>query len=83
MRETAVFALQDLLTDPPFSCLDLISCSNLLTYFDRETQRRVSDTFRYALRKNGILFLGTFESVQDPSGTFTTLNKKYLVYAKS
>jgi two-component system CheB/CheR fusion protein len=41
MRETAVFALQDLLTDPPFSCLDLISCRNLLTYFDRETQRRV------------------------------------------
>jgi two-component system, chemotaxis family, CheB/CheR fusion protein len=83
MRETMVFALQDLLTDPPFSCLDLISCRNLLIYFDRETQRRVSDTFRYALRRNGILFLGTTESIQDPSETFTTLNKKYRLYAKS
>jgi two-component system CheB/CheR fusion protein len=79
VRETVVFVLQDLLKDPPFSCLDLISCRNLLIYFDREAQRRAFDIFRYALRRNGILFLGTFESVQDPSATFTTLNK-YRLY---
>jgi two-component system CheB/CheR fusion protein len=58
MRETVIFALHNMLTDPPFSCLDLISCRNLLTYFDRKTQRRVSDTFRYALRKKRDSFSG-------------------------
>jgi len=62
VRDLCLFARQDVTRDPPFSRLDLISCRNLLIYFDDVVQRRVLRTFHYALRPRGILFFGPAES---------------------
>lgn len=62
LREHIVFAKQNLIMDPPFSNLDLISCRNVMIYFNTETQKRVFATFNFALKKNAYLFLGKSES---------------------
>jgi two-component system CheB/CheR fusion protein len=66
LREMVLFAHHNLLKDPPFSHLDLISCRNLLIYLNRSIQERLVETFHFALRPGGYLFLGTSES---PDGT--------------
>ena len=58
----AIFSIQDLVKDPPFTKLDLLSCRNVLIYLDAELQKRLVPLFHYALRPDGILFLGTSES---------------------
>ncbi|HVW69102.1 MAG TPA: CheR family methyltransferase, partial [Steroidobacteraceae bacterium] len=65
VRDRIVFAAHDLLRDPPFSRLHLISCRNLLIYLDRELQDQVMGIFRYALREQGYLFLGASETADD------------------
>jgi len=82
MRETVLFALHDLLKDPPFSRIDLISCRNLLIYLDREAQRRAFEIFHFALLEKGMLFLGSSESIEDAGTLFTTLDKKYRLYGR-
>jgi two-component system CheB/CheR fusion protein len=62
LREMVLFAHHNLLKDPPFSHLDLISCRNVLIYLNRAIQERVVETFHFALRPGGYLFLGTSES---------------------
>jgi hypothetical protein len=76
------FALHDLLKDPPFSRIDLISCRNLLIYLDREAQRRVFEIFHFALLEKGMLFLGSSESIEDAGTLFKTLDKKYRLYER-
>src|ERR1700759_1255608 len=82
MRETILFAVHDLLKDPPFSRIDLVSCRNLLIYLDREAQRRAFDIFHFALVEKGPLFLGSSESIEDAGTLFTTLDKKYRLYGR-
>jgi two-component system CheB/CheR fusion protein len=82
IRETVFFAQHDLLKDPPFSNLDLVSCRNLLIYLDAAAQRRIFQIFHFALRENGILFLGAAESVGAAGERLNALNKKYRVYAR-
>ncbi len=60
VRESVVFASQDLIKDPPFSRLDLISCRNVLIYMGAALQKRVLSFFHYALNPEGVLFLGLF-----------------------
>ncbi len=62
LRERVLFAVHNVLRDPPFSRLDLVSCRNLLIYLQPEAQQRVMETFHYALRPGGLLFLGASES---------------------
>jgi two-component system CheB/CheR fusion protein len=62
VRDQVIFARHNLLTDPPFVHLDLISCRNLLIYLQRAVQDRVVDLFHYALQPGGYLFLGRSES---------------------
>jgi two-component system CheB/CheR fusion protein len=62
IRELVVFAQQDLTTDPPFTRIDLITCRNLLIYFEPELQRRILPLFHHALQPGGVLVLGTAES---------------------
>ena len=62
VREPILFAAHNLLRDPPFSRLDLITCRNLLIYLDRAAQRQVLETFHFALRPGGLLFLGSAET---------------------
>jgi two-component system CheB/CheR fusion protein len=80
VREIVLFACHDLLKDAPFSRMDLISCRNLLIYLNRDAQKRALDIFHFALRPNGLLFLGSSEAIQENSPLFDSLDKKHRIY---
>ncbi|MGJ3704281.1 chemotaxis protein CheB [Variovorax sp. AFSI2.2] len=80
VREPVLFALHNLLRDPPFSRLDIICCRNLLIYLDRAAQTHVLEMFRVALRPGGYLFLGTSESIDAVGSLFTSVDKKNRIY---
>ncbi len=81
VREPVLFAVHNLLRDPPFSRLDLICCRNLLIYLDREAQARVLELFRISLRPGGYLFLGTSESTEAGGDLFIPLDKKNRIFS--
>ena len=70
IRESCIFARQDLTGDPPFGHMDLISCRNLLIYLDSALQRRVLPIFHFSLNDTGLLFLGSAESIGEASDYF-------------
>jgi len=80
MRATAIFTVQDVLTDPPFARLDLISCRNLLIYLGAEAQAKVISLFHFALNEGGILLLGTSETVGNADGHFEVISKPERLY---
>lgn len=82
LRESAVFAVQNLIGDPPFSNLDLISCRNVLIYLEQEIQQKLLQMFHFALRPDGYLFLGTSESAGKQSRLFKPLSTKWRIYQK-
>ena len=82
VRENVLFALHDLLKDSPFSRLDMVTCRNLLIYLNRDAQERALDIFHFALQPEGVLFLGSSESVDDASPLFAVTDKKYRLYAR-
>ncbi|HEY6571703.1 MAG TPA: CheR family methyltransferase, partial [Candidatus Eisenbacteria bacterium] len=82
LREMVVFARQNLITDPPFSRLDLISCRNVLIYLEPSMQKRAISTFHHALRPGGFLFLGASESIAGFTDLFEQLDKKHKIYSK-
>jgi two-component system, chemotaxis family, CheB/CheR fusion protein len=81
LREGVLFAVHNVLQDPPFSRLDLISCRNLLIYLQPSAQAQAIETFHYALRPEGILFLGSAESVGDGAG-FLPVSGKNRVFRR-
>src|SRR3989441_1309709 len=81
IRDACVFAQQDVTRDPPFSKLDLISCSNVLIYLSAALQERVIPVLHYALKPTGFLKLGSSESVGRFTDLFSVLDKKHKVYA--
>ncbi len=83
VRDMVTFAEQNLVTDPPFSRMDLISCRNLLIYLEPKVQGRLIDLFHFALRRDGHLFLGVSESVGRREGTFKTVSRKWRIYMKT
>lgn len=82
IRDTVVFSEQDVIKDPPFSKLDLVSCRNLLIYMGSDLQRRVLDLFHYALNPEAVLFLGNSETVGDPSDLFSPVDRKAKLYRR-
>jgi two-component system CheB/CheR fusion protein len=82
VRDLCVFAPHNLLADPPFSRMDLISCRNLLIYLDSELQQKVFATFHYALKTEGYLLLGKSESVGSSSMYFAQLEKTQKVFVR-
>ena len=80
LRASVVFTVQDLLADPPFSRLDLVSCRNLLIYFRPEAQAKVIALFDFALREGGILLLGSTETVGNLDGRFEVISKPERLY---
>jgi two-component system, chemotaxis family, CheB/CheR fusion protein len=80
IRDTAVFANHNVLKDPPFTNLDIISCRNLLIYLETEAQEKVFSKFNYALKKDGILFLGPSESIGEFLDSFSVIDKKWKLY---
>ncbi len=83
LRDMLVFSEQDLIKDPPFSRLDLISCRNLLIYLGADLQKKLIPLFHYALKPNGILFLGTSEGVGESVELFAVLDRKAKLYRRS
>ena len=82
IRDMCVFAKRDVSKDPPFSKLDLISCRNVMIYMGQTLQKRIIPLFHYALNPDGILFLGTSETVGGYLDLFTTLDEKHKIYSK-
>jgi two-component system, chemotaxis family, CheB/CheR fusion protein len=82
IRETMVFARQNLAKDPPFSRLDLISCRNVLIYLGSTLRKKVVPTFHYALRPGGFLLLGTSEAVQEFADLFSPVDKKARIFVR-
>ena len=80
LREAVVFAGQSLLADAPFSRLDLISCRNVLIYLSPEAQGKILSLFHFALRPQGVLFLGSSETVGSVSAHFESVSKKHRIY---
>lgn len=82
IRDMLVFSEQDVIKDPPFSRLDLITCRNLLIYMNVVLQKKLIPLFHYALRHGGVLFLGTSEGVGEFSESFTVLDRKAKLYQR-
>jgi two-component system CheB/CheR fusion protein len=80
LRASVVFTIQDVLADPPFSRLDLVSCRNLLIYLSVEAQAKVISLFHFALRQGGVLLLGSSETVGRDDGRFEVISKAERLY---
>ena len=80
LRGTVVFTVQDVLNDPPFARLDLVSCRNLLIYLGAEAQAKVISLFHFALNDGGILLLGTAETIGRADGHFEVISKPDRLY---
>ncbi|KAB2640371.1 MAG: PAS domain S-box protein [Verrucomicrobia bacterium] len=82
IREMLVFSEQDVIKNPPFSKLDLISCRNLLIYMNTELQKKVIPLFHYALNPGGFLFLGTSETIGEFVELFEPIERKLKIYLR-
>lgn len=82
VRELCIFARQDLSSDPPFSDIDLLSCRNVLIYFQPSLQRRVLSFFHYSLKPTGFLILGNSESLGDTTDLFEAFDVQAKIYTR-
>lgn len=82
MRELCVFAKHDLSSDPPFSDIDLVTCRNVLIYFQPTLQRRVLSIFHYSLKPSGLLLLGNSENVGQNSNLFSTVSAQHKIFKR-
>jgi two-component system CheB/CheR fusion protein len=82
IRDLIVFSEQDMIKDPPFSKLDLISCRNLMIYLGGDLQKKIIPLFHYALNPDGHLFLGTSETVSEFLDLFSVLDRKLKLYQR-
>ncbi|MEI6673636.1 MAG: chemotaxis protein CheB [Verrucomicrobiota bacterium] len=80
IRDMLVFSEQSVIKDPPFSKLDLISCRNLLIYLNGDLQKKLMPLFHYALNPDGVLFLGTSETIGEFGNLFSTLDRSAKFY---
>ncbi len=83
IREMVVFAPQNLITDPPFTKLDILTCRNLLIYLGTELQKRVFPLFHYSLKPGGVLMLGSAESIGGFTDLFEPLEAKARLFRRS
>jgi two-component system CheB/CheR fusion protein len=82
IREMVIFATQDLIMDPPFTKLDILSCRNLLIYLAPEMQKKIIPLFHYSLSPGGILFLGSAESVGSFTHLFSAISGKARLFLR-
>ena len=80
IREMVVFAIQDVIKDPPFTRLDLLSCRNLMIYLEPELQERLVASFHYALRPGGVLFLSPSEGIGQDMDRFRPIDRKWKLF---
>ena len=82
LREMCIFSQHSIIKDAPFSRLDLISCRNLLIYLDAELQSRVIPLFHFALKPDGILFLGNSENVSRHTDLFAAIDSRSRIFRR-
>ena len=82
LREMVVFARQNLIADPPFSRMDLISCRNMLIYLEPSVQKKAMPTFHFALKPRGFLLLGASESIGGFTDLFEPVDKRHKIYSR-
>jgi len=82
IREICIFSVHNVVRDPPFSKLDLISCRNLMIYFEPGLQERAIRSFHYGLKPDGILFLGPTEGINRSTKLFAVLDKGHRVFRR-
>ncbi len=82
IRDTIVFTVHNILKDPPFGKVDLVSCRDIVTYLHPEMQQLALATFHYALKENGFLLLGKSESVPIPSDSFVAVSGEGNIYER-
>ncbi len=80
LREMVVFARHNLIKDPPFTRIDLVSCRNLLIYLQAQLQRKVLEKFNFSLNSGGVLMLGNSETIGDLDSHFETLDAQAKIY---
>ena len=80
IRRMVIYAQQNIIKDPPFSKIDMISCRNMLIYLNQEMQRKIISMFYYSLVPSGGLFLGSSESLGEMSDGFEVINNKWKIY---
>jgi len=82
VRELCVFAAHDVTRDPPYSRIDLVTCCNVLIYFDQELQKKTIGLLQYALAPGGFLMLGSSENLRGATNQLTPVSAKPLIYRK-
>lgn len=83
IRESVLFANHNVLRDPPFSRLDLVTCRNILIYLDHAAQKRVLETLHFALNSGGYLFLGTSESIDGANSLYIPVNREHRIFQRN
>ena len=83
LRKMVVFAVQNITKDPPFTKLDLVSCRNLLIYLEPEMQKKIISLFSYSLNTNGILVLGSAETLGNFNDIFENIDPKLKLYKRT
>ncbi|HEX9509200.1 MAG TPA: chemotaxis protein CheB [Puia sp.] len=82
IRDICIYATHNLLKDPPFSRIDLISCQNVLIYLEAGAQKRILRSFHYALKTSGYLLLGKSEAIGDATELFSPIDKQFKLFSK-
>jgi two-component system CheB/CheR fusion protein len=82
IREMVIFAPQNLIMDPPFTKLDILSCRNLLIYLSPEVQKKLIPVFHYSLAPGGFLFLGSAETIGGATDLFAPLSAKSRIFRR-
>src|SRR5690606_34431904 len=80
IRKMVIFAPHDLIKDPPFSRIDLVTCRNMLIYLTPPLQKKVLSSLHFALNLEGFLFIGPSENIGDLSGVFSEVDRKWKIY---
>ncbi|WP_209402963.1 chemotaxis protein CheB [Pseudozobellia sp. WGM2] len=80
IRDMVIFARHDIVKDPPFNNIDLVTCRNMLIYFESDIQEKILSFIHYSLRENGYLFLGSSENTGSYSKIFAEIDKKYKIF---
>lgn len=82
IRDMCIFAIHNFIKDPPFARIDLVSCRNVLIYFDPFLQNKVLSSFHYSLKEKGILFLGKSETTANAQNLFDPIGKQEKIYIR-
>ncbi|WP_264537309.1 CheR family methyltransferase [Flavobacterium sp. N1736] len=82
IRDMCIFAVHNFIKDPPFARIDLVSCRNVLIYFDPFLQKKVLSSFHYSLKEKGFLLLGKSESITNAANLFDTVGKHEKIYVR-